>query len=65
MNKDIERSRARVSRRRALALGGGVSLAGLVAACTGNPDTTTASATTSATTSAGAQPTSTTDAVLA
>ncbi|SDD15504.1 protocatechuate dioxygenase [Rhodococcus tukisamuensis] len=36
MNKDIERSRARVSRRRALALGGTVGLSGLIAACTGN-----------------------------
>ncbi|MET4047050.1 protocatechuate dioxygenase [Rhodococcus sp. 1163] len=61
MNKDIERSRARVSRRRALALGGGVSLAGLVAACTANPDTTAASATTSA----GAQSTNTADPILA
>lgn len=36
MNKDIEHSRARVSRRRALALGGTVGLSGLIAACTGN-----------------------------
>lgn len=36
MNKDIERSRARVSRRRALALGGSVGLSGLIAACTGS-----------------------------
>ncbi|WP_089247877.1 protocatechuate dioxygenase [Rhodococcoides kyotonense] len=48
MNKDVELSRKRVSRRRAMALGGGVSLAGLVAACTGNSSTTTATTTTTA-----------------
>lgn len=47
MNKDVELSRARVSRRRAMALGGGVSLAGLVAACTGNSNTSTSTASTS------------------
>ncbi|MFD4469217.1 protocatechuate dioxygenase [Rhodococcus sp. NPDC058505] len=41
MNKDIESSRARVSRRRALALGGTVGLSGLIAACStgGSSDT--------------------------
>ncbi|WP_027502630.1 protocatechuate dioxygenase [Rhodococcus sp. UNC363MFTsu5.1] len=36
MNEDIARSRARVSRRRALAMGGTVGLSGLIAACAGN-----------------------------
>ncbi|MBP1161777.1 protocatechuate dioxygenase [Rhodococcus sp. PvR099] len=50
MNEDIERSRARVSRRRALALGGTVGLSGLIAACTGNGSGgTTTSASASAT----------------
>ena len=53
MNKDIEASRQRVSRRRALALGGTISLGGLIAACGGNSGTTastTASASTTTTT---------------
>ncbi|PTR24785.1 dioxygenase-like protein [Rhodococcus sp. OK519] len=40
MNRDVELSRLRISRRRALALGGTVSLSALLAACGGNPDTT-------------------------
>ncbi len=35
MNEDVRQSRARISRRRALGLGGTVSLGALVAACTG------------------------------
>ncbi|MFD4180438.1 intradiol ring-cleavage dioxygenase [Rhodococcus sp. NPDC058514] len=56
MNEDIERSRARVSRRRALALGGTVGLSGLIAACTGNGSggTATSTATAATTTSAAA-----------
>lgn len=57
MNKDVELSRMRISRRRALALGGTVSLSGLLAACGGggssSPATTT-SAVAASTTSAGA-----------
>jgi hypothetical protein len=50
VNEDIERSRARVSRRRALALGGTVGLSGLIAACTGTGSGgTTTSASASAT----------------
>lgn len=41
MNKDVEVSRAAISRRRALALGGTISLGGLLAAC-GVGDTTSA-----------------------
>lgn len=59
MNKDVERSRKRVSRRRAMALGGGVSLAGLVAACTDNSSTTStgtaSAAATSTATAAGSE----------
>lgn len=67
MNKDVEQSRKRVSRRRAMALGGGVSLAGLVAACTGNSSTTSTSTTAAAgtATSATATATATDDAFLA
>jgi protocatechuate 3,4-dioxygenase beta subunit len=36
MNEDVRRSRAQISRRRALGLGGTVSLGALVAACTGS-----------------------------
>lgn len=43
VNKDIERSRAQVSRRRALGLGGTIGLSGLIAACTGNGSSDTAS----------------------
>ncbi|MGW5071696.1 protocatechuate dioxygenase [Rhodococcus sp. NPDC004095] len=55
MNKDIEQSRARVSRRRALALGGTVGLSGLIAACagSGSSDTSTTSAATATTTGSG------------
>ncbi len=42
MNKDVELSRLRISRRRALALGGSVSLTGLLAACSGGGSSTTA-----------------------
>ncbi|MFD4366779.1 protocatechuate dioxygenase [Rhodococcus sp. NPDC058521] len=55
MNRDVQASRLRVSRRRALALGGTVGLGGLIAACGGNGPTgaavtesTAASATTGA-----------------
>ncbi len=55
MNKDIEASRLRVSRRRALALGGTISLGGLIAACSGNSGTatTTSAAAASTTTTSG------------
>ncbi|MBJ8342603.1 intradiol ring-cleavage dioxygenase [Antrihabitans sp. YC3-6] len=57
MNDDIERSRRRISRRRALTLGGAVGLGGVLTACaadsgSGSPATGTATATTSATSSA-------------
>ncbi|MDT2008996.1 intradiol ring-cleavage dioxygenase [Rhodococcus opacus] len=48
MNKDVEKSRLRISRRRALAVGGTVSLGGLIAACTGNGSGSTSSATSTA-----------------
>ena len=60
MNKDVEKSRLRISRRRAFAVGGTVSLGGLIAACTGNGTSGTSAsgastaAATSATTSADA-----------
>ncbi|MFC7446734.1 intradiol ring-cleavage dioxygenase [Rhodococcus daqingensis] len=55
MNEDIERSRARVSRRRALALGGTVGLSGLIAACAGDgPGGTATSVSTPATGAAAA-----------
>ncbi|CRK50701.1 Protocatechuate dioxygenase [Rhodococcus sp. RD6.2] len=54
MNKDVERSRARVSRRRALALGGTVGLSGLIAACAGNRSDTATSSTTAGASTAGA-----------
>ncbi|GAA3201850.1 hypothetical protein GCM10020255_106890 [Rhodococcus baikonurensis] len=50
MNKDIEASRLRVSRRRALALGGTISLGGLIAACSGNSGTATTTSTAAAST---------------
>ncbi|MDI9917145.1 protocatechuate dioxygenase [Rhodococcus sp. IEGM 1379] len=50
MNKEIEASRQRVSRRRALALGGTISLGGLIAACGGNSGSTTTSTTAAAST---------------
>lgn len=53
MNKDIERSRARVSRRRALALGGTVGLSGLIAACAGNGSSSTSTSTAAAATTTG------------
>jgi protocatechuate 3,4-dioxygenase beta subunit len=53
VNKDVEQSRARVSRRRALALGGTVGLSGLIAACAGGgSDTATTSASTTGTATA-------------
>ncbi len=55
-NDDILSSRAKISRRRALGLGGSVGLAGLLTACSGNSDGTagtTAGTTTGSTTSAG------------
>lgn len=62
MNKDIEASRLRVSRRRALALGGTISLGGLIAACSGNsgtaPTTSTAAASTTTTSGTSAAATS-------
>ncbi|WP_016883832.1 MULTISPECIES: intradiol ring-cleavage dioxygenase [unclassified Rhodococcus (in: high G+C Gram-positive bacteria)] len=55
MNKDVEKSRLRISRRRALAVGGTVSLGGLIAACTGNgSSSTSASATSTAAASSAA-----------
>ncbi|HEY5857529.1 MAG TPA: protocatechuate dioxygenase [Aldersonia sp.] len=48
MNDEVRRSRERVSRRRALSLGGTVGLAGLIAACTDRSDTSTAATTTAA-----------------
>ncbi|QCQ92708.1 protocatechuate dioxygenase [Rhodococcus sp. SGAir0479] len=49
MDRDVELSRLRISRRRALALGGAVSLGGLLAACGGDPGTApTATGTTTA-----------------
>ncbi|GAA4482433.1 hypothetical protein GCM10023094_32330 [Rhodococcus olei] len=53
MNKDIESSRARVSRRRALALGGTVGLSGLIAACAGNGSSSTSTTSAAAATGAG------------
>ncbi|SEL82497.1 protocatechuate dioxygenase [Rhodococcus maanshanensis] len=50
MNEDIARSRARVSRRRALAMGGTVGLSGLIAACAGNGSGGTATSATASTT---------------
>ncbi|MCJ0901914.1 protocatechuate dioxygenase [Rhodococcus sp. ARC_M6] len=64
MNKDIEISRQRVSRRRALALGGTISLGGLIAACGGNSGTTT-SATAVASTTTTATPGDAVTALLA
>ena len=70
MNKDIEASRQRVSRRRALKLGGTISLGGLIAACSGNngnsttPSTAAASTTTAGTSATAASATSS-DAVTA
>ncbi|MFM1722735.1 protocatechuate dioxygenase [Rhodococcus sp. PAM 2766] len=48
MNKDVELSRLRISRRRALALGGTVSLSGLLAACSGGGGGASTATTTSA-----------------
>lgn len=53
MNKDVEQSRLRISRRRALALGGTVSLSGLIAACSGGGNSSTTTAAATATTTAG------------
>ncbi|MGF7121513.1 hypothetical protein J2X34_001926 [Rhodococcus sp. BE178] len=55
MNKDVELSRQRISRRRALALGGTISLGGLIAACSnggGSGSSATAPATAPATAAA-------------
>jgi protocatechuate 3,4-dioxygenase beta subunit len=60
MNEDVRRSRASVSRRRALGLGGSIGLGGLLAACggdTGAGDTT--SSTTASTGTAMVQPSTT------
>ncbi|MET3639659.1 protocatechuate dioxygenase [Rhodococcus hoagii] len=54
MNKDVELSRLRISRRRALALGGTVSLTGLLAACSGGGSSTTAATASSVSGSSGA-----------
>jgi protocatechuate 3,4-dioxygenase beta subunit len=48
MNEDVRRSRAQISRRRALGLGGTVSLGALVAACTGSSSSSPSPAATSA-----------------
>ncbi|MFF0815288.1 intradiol ring-cleavage dioxygenase [Rhodococcus sp. NPDC003318] len=62
MNKDVEQSRARVSRRRALALGGTVGLSGLIAACAGNgssgSSSTSAAAATTGSGASGSAPAS-------
>ncbi|PTR24786.1 hypothetical protein C8K36_10742 [Rhodococcus sp. OK519] len=54
MNKDVELSRLRISRRRALALGGTVSLTGLLAACSGGGSSSTATTTPTITSAAAA-----------
>ncbi|CAM3148607.1 Secreted intradiol ring-cleavage dioxygenase [Prescottella defluvii] len=65
MNKDVELSRLRISRRRALALGGTVSLTGLLAACSGGGGSSTATTTSAAASSASsAGSTGTVDAQL-
>ncbi|MBJ8346336.1 protocatechuate dioxygenase [Antrihabitans sp. YC2-6] len=51
MNKDIEFSRLRISRRRALAVGGTVGLGGVLAACSGNSTSSTSTAVSAGTTS--------------
>ncbi|WP_430334430.1 protocatechuate dioxygenase [Rhodococcus sp. ACT016] len=48
MNKDVELSRLRISRRRALALGGTVGLSGLIAACSNGGGGSSATTTTAA-----------------
>jgi len=48
MHRDVESSRLRISRRRALALGGTVSLSGLLAACSGGGGGASTATTTSA-----------------
>lgn len=53
MNEDVKLSRLRVSRRRALSLGGTIGLGGLLAAC-GSDDETSSAASTSASTAASA-----------
>ena len=60
-NEEILQSRAAISRRKALGLGGSVGLAGLIAACTGNTATPTSerSTTAAATTSTAAGDTET------
>ena len=63
MNKDVEKSRLRISRRRALALGGTVSLGGLIAACTGNGSGSTSASATS--TAAASSATTSADTVTA
>ncbi|NKT61470.1 protocatechuate dioxygenase, partial [Rhodococcus hoagii] len=50
----MELSRLRISRRRALALGGTVSLTGLLAACSGGGSPTTAATASSVSGSSGA-----------
>ncbi|AHK28868.1 protocatechuate dioxygenase [Rhodococcus opacus PD630] len=63
MNKDVEKSRLRISRRRALALGGTVSLGGLIAACTGNGSGSTSASASS--TAAASSATTSADTVTA
>ncbi|MFC9359765.1 intradiol ring-cleavage dioxygenase [Rhodococcus sp. NPDC057014] len=62
MNKDVEKSRLRISRRRAFAVGGTVSLGGLIAACTGNGSSGTSAP---ATSTAAASSATSADAVTA
>ncbi|MFC9765588.1 intradiol ring-cleavage dioxygenase [Rhodococcus jostii] len=58
MNKDVEKSRLRISRRRALTVGGTVSLGGLIAACTGNGSSSTSASATSTAAASSATTTS-------
>jgi hypothetical protein len=44
VHEDVRTSRLRISRRRAIGLGGAVGLTGVLAACAGAPATTTSTA---------------------
>jgi protocatechuate 3,4-dioxygenase beta subunit len=56
MNEEVRRSRLRVSRRRALSLGGSVTLGGLLAACTDDGSTTASNTATSSSATSQARP---------